>query len=944
MLKFKFVYFILFSLAYSVMIQHSNISEVVENQEIKVEVLINEQYKNIKDVTLYYKSKNQINYLQEPMIHMGNNFFSGDIPSNYVTNNGIQYYILLELYNNQIYSFPYEEPSSNPIKVQVQAINNKRKVKSNSIINNIEILSPSDNSRVYKEDLFISLSYFKLKNIDKNQIKVFLNNRDITDKVTFYDNYFIYEPSFILDGRYNVDVIFIDKYNRELPVFRWNFTVISKDKLAGLSTLFSHSGKISNNYSVTNSASEELVTNNLNLDYRVNFDFLKIRNKFKISSQENQFEQDRNRYLVSVKAPYIDLKLGDSYPYFNQYALNGQRVRGLNFKIDSKFFDIHIIQGELARSILGAPNDNSLIISNINNKMICINPEGDITEDISEESCCINGCGENDQNEWIMDNDNYIFEFSRDNYTFKRNIYAFDLGFGHPDYLFLNFSIIKSQDNINTLSKISNNMNNYMIDIPDNFVDSLITTENYDYFTIINEGCNDTTYTIEYNTLINNWNDWYDNYTYNLLKDYWVGDKPQDNLVLSSNLKWALDDQRITFNVGSSISLLNQNTWDPLLSLESLDTLLDQTIDNQIDSLITIPDIDFSQYESLFKFSLSQTPILPIDLLSDATMFEKIITMPSLAYNADIMFKYFSHNINIGLKQIGPEYHSLANPYLRSDIREQYINDKFRIFNNRLFINCGFKRVEDGIEVNINSLSKTDKYSFIFNYYPGYNLPTYSIALKLINRNNGVDSLDTFTYQEYVGFDDPEADELGYKLVSETINRRENTTSFQSNFSVSYNYGTHNLLFNVSQLKKDDLLFNENFSDDSLYFSPRSLNQMLIVNIKSKWSNIFTSNISANYNYYNYGNNEYYQQLDLKQLDLKGYYYRFKKIHTIQLGASFSIANGYLSYFQINPVINIKLEIVKNLFFDFNYQYRYRKMEENIYNSQFLFIKGSYKF
>ena len=56
MLKFKFVYFILFSLVYSVMIQHSDILEVVENQEIKVEVLINEQYENIKDVVLYYKS------------------------------------------------------------------------------------------------------------------------------------------------------------------------------------------------------------------------------------------------------------------------------------------------------------------------------------------------------------------------------------------------------------------------------------------------------------------------------------------------------------------------------------------------------------------------------------------------------------------------------------------------------------------------------------------------------------------------------------------------------------------------------------------------------------------------------------------------------------------------------------------------------------------------
>ena len=76
MLKFKFVYFILFSLVYSVMIQHSDILETVENQDILIEVLINEQHENIKDVVLYYKSKSQTNYLQESMIHIGNNFFS----------------------------------------------------------------------------------------------------------------------------------------------------------------------------------------------------------------------------------------------------------------------------------------------------------------------------------------------------------------------------------------------------------------------------------------------------------------------------------------------------------------------------------------------------------------------------------------------------------------------------------------------------------------------------------------------------------------------------------------------------------------------------------------------------------------------------------------------------------------------------------------------------
>ena len=125
----------------------------------------------------------------------------------------------------------------------------------------------------------------------------------------------------------------------------------------------------------------------------------------------------------------------------------------------------------------------------------------------------------------------------------------------------------------------------------------------------------------------------------------------------------------------------------------------------------------------------------------------------------------------------------------------------------------------------------------------------------------GIDSLDVFTYEQYVGIGEPGADELGYMEVSDTTNRRENTNSFQANFNISYNYhyyGLHNLLLSLSQSNKKDLLFNQNIEYDSSYFSPRSFNQTMVINIKSKWSKIWSSNISLNYNSYNYGNDDYF--------------------------------------------------------------------------------------
>ena len=117
------------------------------------------------------------------------------------------------------------------------------------------------------------------------------------------------------------------------------------------------------------------------------------------------------------------------------------------------------------------------------------------------------------------------------------------------------------------------------------------------------------------------------------------------------------------------------------------------------------------------------------------------------------------------------------------------------------------------------------------------------MSLKLINRDNGIDSLDVFTYQEF----DEVSEE--YLVVSDTTNRRESTTSFQTNFSISYDYENHNVLVNIAQSNKKDLLYETNIGFDSSYFSPRSLNQTFMINIKSKWSKILTSNINYNYNY-----------------------------------------------------------------------------------------------
>ena len=91
-----FFYLILLSFLYPEIIQHSNIKKTIENKAINIEVLINKDFESIKNVVLYYKSNAQTKYLQKDMIHSNNNFFYASIPKEYVTKNGINYYVLLE--------------------------------------------------------------------------------------------------------------------------------------------------------------------------------------------------------------------------------------------------------------------------------------------------------------------------------------------------------------------------------------------------------------------------------------------------------------------------------------------------------------------------------------------------------------------------------------------------------------------------------------------------------------------------------------------------------------------------------------------------------------------------------------------------------------------------------------------------------------------------------
>ena len=50
--------------------------------------------------------------------------------------------------------------------------------------------------------------------------------------------------------------------------------------------------------------------------------------------------------------------MGDFYPQFNQFTIDGKRVRGVGLKIDFKQFQFQYINGELNRAVHHAGQTN----------------------------------------------------------------------------------------------------------------------------------------------------------------------------------------------------------------------------------------------------------------------------------------------------------------------------------------------------------------------------------------------------------------------------------------------------------------------------------------------------------------------------------------------------------------------------------------------------------
>ena len=529
----KIIIFIFLSTVSSQMINHELIEIAYSNIPLKIEFEIVSFQKNIRNVSLFYRTPNQQNYFEINCLPLQKGYFFTTIPIAALDQEYIEYIIISEFTDGSSISFPSVTPFNTPYRVEVESIQDSKlistsstSIQGGSIQSNALILSPIKNSNVNKDDILIALSLFSVKEPNLEKIKVVLDDVDISESVIIEDNLLTYIPEEISQGLHNISVSMENKYGIKFENIGWSFNIVSSYAESQESS-FKRSGKLTTDMYQSAIEDDIVKYNTTSFLLRGNWDWLDLKSNIKISSLESIYEQPRNRYRLDFKTPFLILKLGDINPEFNQYALWGTRIRGFETQLNNKYFTFKFTQGELTRAIQGESLDKTMVISNLKeaDSDIFQDENGDGVWNDEEnfidqypfdgnwnEGEEFEDCGLDDDGNYICEGDvgwNPSFgngewdgaeelvidsldigiwnsygpdtiQIGRDNYTFKNEIYGFDVGLKYKEKIKFNFHFLKSRDNTQS---IFNKIDGSLIHLTDE-LDSLVNDEVMYFFDI----------------------------------------------------------------------------------------------------------------------------------------------------------------------------------------------------------------------------------------------------------------------------------------------------------------------------------------------------------------------------------------------------------------------------------------------------------------------------
>ena len=738
---------------------HNNPSPVQAGYNVEISQLLFTD-EHIISGMLFFRDKGEMSYQEVEMVFEAGKWV-GVIPAHRVTIKGIEYVTILKTSTGGKIALPLkDDPFEAPLLIRVgpdMAIKKKNQTSDkvgDYAIADVLILSPEDGSINRPDEIVISASLFNAPNVDQKDFQIFIDDKDYTDQTIISGDVLSLVPEEEIQfGFHNISLRLKTTYGIDIEPIQWSFSV-SKG-MENFAESFIYKGSLISKRSSTTASSISIDESQYSGKIDAELSWIKARYSFRRSSRESKLSQpiDRTSLILQV-TDYLKVENGDVYPSISPFLLDGKKVNGRHIDVDINYgfgFDgINLFGRDLfAFDLKGAVEIQTV--------------SGKLARDVQYQ----NGI---DRAYELLTNDvrydefgNRVYLFNRKGYTFPRDITATRLAFSLNNRYKASIHFLKAKDDYEKI-KIRAPGNSLFIVDTTIFGDSLI--KQYTLAQFIDSLTNGDTVKIK--------------------KKNWDDGLPQENLAMGFDLEGAMDNRKLLFQMGWNMSLTNHNIWAGPAKKDSLDILMDTLVDGKLMGSYDVSAIgDFiDSYEDIFTVNpLYMTPILPIDpIAAEENQFRAFLNMPASAYYLRVKGSYSFNNILIEYRQLGPGYKSFGNPYLTNNIREFSINDRLSTLGRRLMFVLGYKYRDNKLSELVVHPIATRTVSMNTTLVPGPGAPSIILNIQSIGRTNGIDSIDTDQYGNYLGDNRENSQALN---VMASVNIPGNFNTFTTTTSIN---------------------------------------------------------------------------------------------------------------------------------------------------------------
>ena len=743
---------------------HKNPSPVKEGSPIEISQLLFEE-EGINSGMLFFRDNGEVSY-QEIEMTFENGKWIGIIPGHRVTSLGLEYVTILTKYDGGRISLPLvDDPFNEPLFIRVtpnmSASQYQKSIGQGDFAEaDVLILSPENGSINRPGETVVSASLFNAPNINQNDFRIYINEIEYTDQTIISGDVLSLVPDEELQfGFHKIKINFKTTYGFDVRPIEWTFS-ISKG-MENIAESFKYKGSIvgkqSNNSASSISIDERQYSGKIDAE----LSWIKGRYSFRQSSRESPMSQPVNRKTLTLQVTdYLKIENGDVYPSISQYLLEGKKVNGRYIDVDIPFgfgFDGFNVFG---RDWLAFGMKGSIDIQTVS---------GNLSRGVQYQKG-VNRAYELLTNDAKYDSlGNRIYLLNRKGYTFPRKINSARLTFSLNNWFKAGIHFLKAKDEFEKIKTRASENSLFSVDTSI-FGDSLLLE-----------------YTLsEFIDSLNN------NDTVKIKKKNWDDGTPQENLAFGFDLEGSMDNRKLLFQLGWNMSFTNNNIWAGTANKDSLDLLLDTISDGKLMGSYDVSAIgDFiDTYSDIFTVHPAyMAPILPIDpIVAEKSSLKAFMNMPASAYFIRLKGSYSFNNVMIQYRQLGPEYKSFGNPYLTNNIREFTINDRLSTLGRRLMFVLGYKYRDNKLSDLVAHPIATRTISLNTTLVPGPGAPSIILNLQSIGRTNGIDSIDTDQYGNYLGDSRENSQALN---VMASINVPGNFNTFTTTTSINLNSITY---------------------------------------------------------------------------------------------------------------------------------------------------------